>query len=65
MHTLSEVVWIDNNDNIIIRASRSKPHTTEFYPFLGMLCIIVRPLAKCMCEMFHVIHGVGAPPPYR
>ena len=50
---------------MINRASRSKPHTTEFYPFLGMLCIIVRPLAKCTCEMFHVKHGVGAPPPYR
>ena len=31
---------------IIIRASQSKPHTTEFYAFLGMLCIIIRPLAK-------------------
>ena len=39
----------------IIGASRSEPHTTEFYAFLGILYIIiiyylsVRPLTKCAC----------------
>ena len=39
---------------IIIGASRSEPHTTEFYAFLGILLLLylyvsVRPLTKCAC----------------
>ena len=38
----------------VIGASRSEPHTTEFYAFLGILLLLylyvsVRPLTKCAC----------------
>ena len=42
-------------DRYIIGASRSEPHTTEFYAFLGILLLLlyiyvsVRPLTKCAC----------------
>ena len=53
----------------IIGASRSEPHTTEFYAFLGILYIYIYILSirttsdkVRMRQMFHVKHGVDAPP---
>ena len=51
----------------IIGASRSEPHTTEFYAFLGILYIYILSIRTTsdkvrMRQMFHVKHGVDAPP---
>ena len=58
------------NTKIIIGASRSEPHTTEFYAFRGILYIYIyiyisiRTTTRLlrMRQMFHVKHGVDAPP---
>ena len=61
---------------IIIGASRSEPHTTEFYAFLGILLLLLLLLLLYICirttsdevrmrQMFHVKHGVDAPPTMR
>ena len=69
--TYSSKAQRNMHEHLLLGRAGAKPHTTEFYAFRGILCMYiyiyiylsVRPPGYWrMRQMFHVKHGVDAPP---